>query len=324
MSKLFEIMNSGKGEIADIIRPLVDVGYAPAPSGSAGSNAEARASVPMSAQEGTDAPADKAAFAADIRVRSLRVPAPSPLLPFEQGQWRPGEQYRILRTKLVQHPKQPRLIVISSPASGDGKSVSAINTAAALSLKGEGHVLLLDADMRRSAIHAQLGLPESPGLAEVLRGSSAMEQALVRTQEFPNLFVMAAGTPPDNPVELLDSTAWQVLSGKLRSLFRYVVLDSPPVGTVADYDLIQACCDGVILVIRPDHTDRVLCQRALATVPKAKLLGVLLNCVPDWSLARHAGSDSYYYYGEKAYQTNRRGAETKNGDVRTPTSQPRG
>ena len=175
-------------------------------------------------------------------------------------------------------------------------------------MKSEARVLLLDADFRKSAIHVQLGLPESPGLAEVLKGTCTLEEALVHTQEFPNLFVMSAGTHAGNPVELLDSPPWPALCARLRSLFRYVVLDSPPVGAVADYDLIQAVCDGVILVVRPDHTDRLLCQKSLENVPKAKFLGVLLNCVPDWSPARGVGADYYYYANEKVYPNNRRGA----------------
>jgi capsular exopolysaccharide synthesis family protein len=232
----------------------------------------------------------------EIRSIRLRVLAPSPLLPFENGYGRPSEQYRILRTKIVQHPNQPRFILVSSPASGDGKSITATNTAAALSLKSDARVLLVDADFRKPAIHTQLGLPEAPGLAEVLKGASRVEDALVRTQEFPNLFVISAGVPPPNPVELLDSSNWDSLCAKIRSLFHYVVVDSPPVGAVADYELIQAVCDGVILVVRPDHTNRQLCQKSLATVSKAKLLGVLLNCVSNWSLAR---SDYYYQSGEK-------------------------
>jgi capsular exopolysaccharide synthesis family protein len=237
---------------------------------------------------------------------SLRVPAPSPLLPFDGENQRSSEQYRMLRTKIVQHPKQPRVIVISSPAAGDGKSVTAVNIAAALSLKSEAEVLLVDGDFRRSAIHGQLGLPESPGLAEMLRGTCALEDAAVRTREFPHLFAMVAGTLQGNPVELLDSAAWRALCATLRERFRYVIVDSPPVGAVADYDLIQAACDGVILVIRPDHTDRTLCMKALETVPKAKFLGVLLNCVPEWSLAKHAGTDYYYYAGAKPYQRRER------------------
>jgi receptor protein-tyrosine kinase len=224
-------------------------------------------------------------------------------LPFDKGQWRPSEQYRSLRTKISQHPKQPHLIVISSPYSGDGKSVTAINTAGALALKSEGQVLLLDADLRRPVIHSQLGLPESPGLSDLLAGACTLEDALVHTREFPNLYAISSGAPPANPVELLDSTRWRELCAKLRDMFRYVVIDSPPIGAVADYELIQAVCDGVILVVRPDFTDRHLCQTALDFVPKAKFLGVVLNCVPDWSPARHSGYGYYYEHGEKAYRS---------------------
>lgn len=287
MSKIYDVLNRGKGEIADALRPMVNTEQPQAP--------------PVSQVPVEKPPETPAAIADVIRTERFHLPAPSPLLPFEEGQWRPSEQYRILRTKIVQHPKHPRLIVVSSPASGDGKSVSAINVAGALSLKGDGHVLLVDADLRKSAIHVQLGLPESPGLAEVLKGTSTLEEALVHAQDFPNLYVLSAGAAVDNPVELLDSAAWQALCVTLRGLFRYVIVDSPPVGAVADYDLIQAVCDGVILVVRPDHTARRLCQKSLDNIPKAKFLGVLLNCVPDWKPARNAGADYYYYSSDKGY-----------------------
>lgn len=139
MSELFEGVNSGNGEITDLVRPLVETGTGPPPSTTAASNGEARSAILPEAAVGANPPLapGKAPFAAEIRPVALRVPASSPLLPFGQGQWRPSEQYRILRTKLVQHPRQPRVIVISSPAAGDGKSVSAINTAATLSLKSK-------------------------------------------------------------------------------------------------------------------------------------------------------------------------------------------
>ena len=303
MSKIFDMLNRGKGEIAETIRPLVETPLGRHTETRSGAGSPPRADAPAT----PEASPGKSPPLATIRTLGLHLPAPSPLLPFEDGQWRPSDQYRILRTKISQHPKQPHLIVVSSPAPGDGKSVSAINTAGALSLKSDA-VLLLDADLRKSAIHVQLGLPESPGLAGVLQGTCTLEDAVVHVQEFPNLFVMTAGEHADNPVELLDSGPWQGLCARLRSLFRYVVLDSPPVGAVADYDLIEAACDGVILVVRPDHTNRLLCQKALETVPKAKFLGVLLNCVPDWSPAKRAGADYYYYSSEKVYPNNHRGA----------------
>ena len=158
MSKLFDIMYSGKGEIADLFRPLVGAETSPPQPAAARTNGDKPVPTPAADQPRAEAPG-RSSLAGKVRTLSLRIPAPSPLLPFEQGQWRPSEQYRILRTKIVQHAAQPRMIVISSPASGDGKSVSAINTAAALSLKVEARVLLVDADFRKSSVHAVLGLP---------------------------------------------------------------------------------------------------------------------------------------------------------------------
>ena len=114
-------------------------------------------------------------------------------------------------------------------------------------------------------------------------------------QEFPNLYVIPAGTSCANPVELLDSPQWRALCARLRSLFRYVIADSPPMEVVADYELIEAVCDGVILVVRPDHTNRQLLKQSLESVAKAKFLGVLVNCVPEWFLGKRTSSNYYYY-----------------------------
>ena len=302
MSRLFEMLRKSKGEIADVVRPLVDEQTGP-PQVGGGFKSEGAPPAAPGAEAALESTAAVAPGLSRIRTLSLHVPAPSPLLPFEKGQWHPSEQYRSLRTKIGQHPMQPHLIVISSPDSGDGKSVTAINAAGALALKSEGEVLLLDADLRKSTIHKQLGLPQSPGLADILAGACTPEEALVRTREFPNLYVVTSGTPPANPVELLDSARWRALCAELREMFRYVIIDSPPVGAVADYELIQAVCDGVILVMRPDFTNRHLCKSALDFVPKAKFLGVALNCVPDWSPGRYDGSSYYYASGEKEYSS---------------------
>jgi len=296
VSKLFELLHKNSGEIADAVRPLVDgkTGRTARLSGGMKNEDSSAVAWPHAEARAGSEPG----FLPQFRTINLHVPAPSPLLPFEEGHWRPGEQYRILRTKIHQHPMQPRVIVISSPDSGDGKSVTAINTAGALALKSEGQVLLLDGDLRRSAISSQLGVPESPGLADALAGTCTLEESIAHTHELPNLFVMPSGTGSANPVDLLDSKAWQALCERLRSLFRYVIIDSPPMGAVADYDLIQALSDGVILVIRPDFTNRGLCLSSLRAMPKGKFLGVVLNCVPDWSPGKHASPDYYYYSGE--------------------------
>jgi capsular exopolysaccharide synthesis family protein len=235
------------------------------------------------------APADITA----VRKIRMRLPQRSPALPFGDDHWLANEQYRILRTKLLQHIKRPQVILVSSGGSGDGKSITAINLAGVLSLRSESRVLLVDGDFRKPNVHFQLGIPESPGLADILEGRCEPLEAIVATDEFPNLFLMAAGQPIDNPAELLQSSRWPSTAAWLKKQFRYIIMDSPPIAAVADYDLLQSACDGVIVVVRPDHTSRPACKRALESVPKDKLLGVLLNCVTPWFL----GGTSGYDYG---------------------------
>src|SRR5947209_6948058 len=116
------MLYKSKGEkIADAVLPLVD-GQAPPPRVGGGFKSEG-SPPPAAAEAAFGSSAAGAPGLSRIRTLSLHVPAPSPLLPFEKGQWRPSEQYRTLRTKLGQHPNQPHVIVISSPESGDGKSV---------------------------------------------------------------------------------------------------------------------------------------------------------------------------------------------------------
>lgn len=232
----------------------------------------------------------------------LRLPQRSPALPFSDDHWLANEQYRILRTKILQHIKQPKVILVSSAGAGDGKSITAINLAGVLSLRSEARVLLVDGDFRKSAMHVQLGISESPGLADVLEGRNELTDAIVETEEFPNLYLLPAGNPMDNPAELLQSSRWLSIAALLRRQFRYIIIDSPPIAAVADYDLLQSVADGVIIVVRPDHTSRSACKHALSSVPKDKLLGVLLNCVTAFFLGKGYGygySTPYYYTAEK-------------------------
>lgn len=304
MSKIFEALNKGQGEAAELILPLVEAQNGRAEPGTDSPAITASRTAPE--ESITYLPSASAGAHLDaVRALPLKIASPSPLLPFESGNWQASEQYRIIRTRIVQHPKEPRVILVSSAGAADGKSITAINLSGALALKSEAKVLLVDADLRRSSIHVQLGLPEGPGLTEVLAGSCSLEQAIIRIDSFDNLYVIAAGSAKANPAELLDNPRWPALCARLRKSFRYVILDSPPIGAVADYDLIQAVCDGVIMVVRPDHTNRRLCLKALKTVPKDKLIGILLNCVSNWFLGRYTSPDYYYCSGNAQYDRTR-------------------
>jgi capsular exopolysaccharide synthesis family protein len=228
------------------------------------------------------------------RTVQLKVSASSPLLPFDFEYGQAAEQYRIIRTKILQDPRKPRVLLISSGGSGDGKTVTAINIAGALALKAEGHVLLIDGDLRRSSMHSQLSLPLEPGLTDVLMDRCGLDDAILRAQQFPNLHLLTAGMSVPNPGDLLDSSRWLALVEMVRTRFRFVVIDSPPSACVADYDLLQAAADGVALVVRPDHTDYTGFLKAAQAVPRQKMLGVVVNCEPTWFLTKQPAN---YHYG---------------------------
>ncbi len=318
MSKIFDALKKGQGEIPDMILPSLTEDAETSGTAAAIEPAALEPAVaePPATAKPVFLPLDSAAaektaaaletitpdqtersdFLSQVRTFALRVSGGTPLLPFDQNHWYAGEQYRIIRTKILQHPKQPRVLLVSSAGPGDGKSVTSVNLAGALSLKAHTTVLLMDADIRRSTVHSQLGLPKSPGLADLLEGKAELCDVVIRAEQFPSLYVMPAGAPRANPTELLDSPRWREVCEIIRQTFQYVVIDSPPIEGVADYDLLQSAADGIIVVVRPDHTRRPACFKAIQTVPKPKLVGVVLNCIEDWFLGRILHYHSPYYY----------------------------
>lgn len=240
------------------------------------------------------AKSDAIQYAAEF---SLNDRTSSAVLPF-QGEAEASERYRILRTKILQHPKSPQVVCVSSPTTGDGKSVTAINIAGVLGLKENTRVLLLDCDFRHPSVNAMVRLPQGMGgLAEVLTGKIGWPEALLRCRELPNFYLATTGQAYGHSAELLDSNAWRVAIEHLRTQFDFIIMDSPPIGLVADYDLIQASCDGIVIVARPNHTERAALNKAMQTIPEDKNLGVVLNCVERWFLWK--AQDYTYAYRDR-------------------------
>ena len=227
------------------------------------------------------------------------TPSASPLLPFDGQDVRAAEYYRMIRTKLLLDPRQFHTFAVTSPQAGDGKSVSAVNIAGALALRNDTRVLLVDADLRMATLHGLLNVPASPGLAEVLSGAAKLEAAILRLDSLaPGLHFLPAGDATPNPVELLDSATWTALCARFRQHFDFVIIDTPPIGVVADYDLVQAHVDGIILILRADHTKRQRCFDSLRAIPGDRLAGGVMNCAPDW-FATNTRYDGYHYYKER-------------------------
>jgi capsular exopolysaccharide synthesis family protein len=225
-------------------------------------------------------------------------PGHNPVLPFAEDKQSgvAAEQYRVIRTRILQHPARPRVTLITSPGPGDGKSVSSVNIAGAMALRSSVQVLLIDADLRRSNVATLLRIPHAPGLADVLSGRVHPNEAIVRVDQSPNLFIMPAGDIQANPAELLHSQSWKSLIPELKEQYDHIIIDGPPVHSgIADYELIEAVGEGVVMVLRPDVTHRSALQEALKLVTRKKLLGVVLNHVEDWFLWRPSTYYSYTY-----------------------------
>ncbi len=314
MSRIFDSLKKAGGRAADVALPLIDKTEAVQPAAPAGDRPDSEQAEPVfhaaeaAPVSASSAPASfssqrpsevveprESRAASRIRVVKARPLANLPVLPFDGTHPASAEQYRIIRTKIVQHPLQPKLLAVSSPGAGDGKTVSSLNLAGALSLKGEMKVLLVETDFRRSSFCQLLQLPDDPGLIDVLARKCTLEDAVMEIEQLPNLFVLGAGEFRADATELLDSPYGRAIFQTLRKKFHYVVCDCPPIGSIADYDVIQAVADGIVVVLRPDHTNRGAALEILSALPKEKMLGVVMNHVKPWFLWRD-GRASYYDY----------------------------
>jgi len=290
MSKIFDALQRARGVLPDSLPPLladqVTTGTATAFVG------EADPEVATTADSGVEAEDRNE----NLRTVSVHPPIGAPVFPFANGNPRAAEEYRMIRTRVVQRVKAGKLVMVTSPELGDGKTLSAINVAGALALKCDTNVLILDADLHRPAVAQTLGIPESPGLTEVLQDKCSLRDAIVRTDRFSNLYVLPAGASVTNRAELLDSPMWRNKCAALGNQFHYTLVDAPPIDVVAEYPLIQSVCDYLLVIIRPDHTNRSRCMRALSSVPKDKLIGTIINAMPDWFLLRNSRYQNYGYY----------------------------
>jgi polysaccharide biosynthesis transport protein len=204
-----------------------------------------------------------------------------------------AESYRALRTSLLLFNlgAPPKVIMVTSARPQEGKTTTSINTAIVLAQKGV-RVLLVDADLRRPSVHKTLGMGPRSGLSNVLTGSATVQQTIATSPILPNLFILAAGTPPPNPAELLASSNMRDLLAELRQQFDHIVIDTPPTLSVTDAVVLSPRADATILVIRSGQTTKQALRRArdILTQVNAHVAGVLLNAVDLTS------PDYYYYY----------------------------
>jgi capsular exopolysaccharide synthesis family protein len=223
-----------------------------------------------------------------------------------------AEAYSRLQTNLAylrpeMSPSGLKTVVVTSPLSGDGKTTSAVNLAVTLSRRGQ-RVLLVDGDLRRGVINRIFGASRSPGLADVLDGTAALEDA-VRGVELGRsgvLHYLPTGTLPSHPAALLDSQALTDTLARLQQMYDTVIIDSPPINIVTDASLLAAHAEGVLVVARSGVTAAQALSFAMEQLRhvRAPVLGAVLNDIDYSRDVAYDGSYKFQGYRDRYYTIN--------------------
>jgi len=216
-----------------------------------------------------------------------------------------AEQYRTLRTLLDAKRVDggPRVIAVSSPTVGDGKTTTSINLAGVLAESEDSRVLLIDGDLRNPSVGSRLGIPRStPGLTAALRGRGVtIDSLVVRRQPF-NLDVLTAGESSKAPYELLKSSTFAELLKEARGRYEFVIVDTPPIVSLPDCRVICTMVDAFIIVVAAHRTPKKMVEEALNALDPEKVLGFIFNS-DEQPLS---GYRYYYPYGETYGPSRRR------------------
>jgi capsular exopolysaccharide synthesis family protein len=189
-----------------------------------------------------------------------------------------AEKFRFLSVRLRQLRQTGLLqkVLVTSAVPEEGKSMVSANLAITLAQRRPQKILLLEGDLRRPSLSKRFGLPKLPGLSEYLQGDFG-PTANIYHLEGAGFWFLPAGSPPENPLELIQSARLSELMDRLTGRFDWILIDSPPVLPMADTGVWTRSADGVLLVVREGTTEKRQLRRGLRALEQTKLLGVVLN-----------------------------------------------
>jgi capsular exopolysaccharide synthesis family protein len=211
------------------------------------------------------------------------------------------EGYRKLRTSIFLSSADeppPKTILFTSSTAGEGKTMTAANTAIMFAQLGN-NVLLIDADLHRPSCHKALKVPGATGLADYLAGQENLDKAIKPTS-VPNLSVLICGSVPPSPTELIGSKKMRETLAALKERYDFLLIDSPPVMPVSDAVVLSSLADAMVFVVEGQKTPKHLARTAIAQLGnnQSKILGIVLNRVdirgPDYR-------DFNQYYNPETY-----------------------
>ena len=208
------------------------------------------------------------------------------------------EQYRRLAGTLLQLQEERglRTVMVTSALPSEGKTSACVNLALTLSRSYRRRVLLIDGDLRRPSLHQIFGVSQSRGLSQELVASGAPLPIL---EVADRLCVLPAAHPDANPTAILASDYMRHALARAATRFDWVLLDSPPVGLIADASLMARLVDGVVVVVAAGRTPYALAQKAIDDIGRDRIVGAVLNRAEPEAF----GSTTYYYgYGGPSAQ----------------------
>jgi non-specific protein-tyrosine kinase len=236
-----------------------------------------------------------------------------------------AETIRVVRTAVqIASLDQPlQSLLITSAVPGEGKSFIATNLAISIAQAGK-RVILVDADLRRPQIHKAFGMHSEPGFTNLVVDQTLSLQRVLQPTRVPNLRILACGTIPPNPAELLTSGRASIIMQTLSANADMVIYDSSPVTMVTDAVILATQVDGVVQVVNANGTNADLVRRCKDLLERsgANVLGPVLNRVATPDLGYYGN-----YYSERPERRSSKNGNTPAGQgvdmARTPQMQER-
>jgi capsular exopolysaccharide synthesis family protein len=189
-----------------------------------------------------------------------------------------AEQYRALRTRILHGESSilVNVVLVTSPSDGDGKTITVANLGLAMAQEIQRRVCVVDGNLRQPQLHRLFGLPDSPGLSDVLLGRTTIDDACVSLED-QHLTVLPAGTVPIYPAELLGSITMRRTLEQLRVRFDAVIMDAPSALPLADVGILTPIVDSVVVVVRAGTTSKPAIHDTMSALDPGKVLGIVLN-----------------------------------------------
>ncbi len=202
------------------------------------------------------------------------------------------EEYRNLRTQILHKSQRQKLqsIVVASINPSEGKTITALNLSWLLAQTDGVKCLIIDSDLRMPSLTDYLGIETDKGLSDILAGRTNLNDSIIKLEPA-GLHLLPGGEARSDVAELISGPKFKEILRQAREMFDYVIIDAPPLGIFTDATVLINHADGAMLVVRAGRTKYSDVDRILESLPRDRMMGVVLNQSED------VLDETHYNYG---------------------------